>query len=59
MSTVNEKSKRDLITQLIVLIEQNTWLLAEQGFDLAPKIAALKLLKTEAEADEESNGCHS
>ena len=52
MTTVNDKVKRDFITQLIVLMEQNTRLLAEQGFDSAPKIAALKLLKTEAEADE-------
>ena len=54
MATINENAKRDFITQLIVLMEQNARLLAEQGFDPAPKVATLKQLKTEAEADEAS-----
>lgn len=52
MATINENAKRDFITQLIVLMEQNAALLTNQGFDPAPKVATLKQLKTEAETDE-------
>ena len=40
--SLNESKKRDFVTQLIVIIEQNASLLSDKGFDPAAKITQLK-----------------
>ena len=40
--SLNESKKRDFVTQLIVIMEQNAQLLTDKGFDPAAKIAELK-----------------
>ena len=42
MSNLTESRKRDFVTQLIVIMEQNAQLLTDKGFDPAAKIATLK-----------------
>jgi len=42
MSGLNDSKRRDFITQLIVVLEQNAQLLTAKGFDPANKIAQLK-----------------
>ena len=40
--SLNESKKRDFVSQLIVIMEQNAQLLSDKGFDPAAKIAQLK-----------------
>ncbi|RKD92128.1 hypothetical protein [Mangrovibacterium diazotrophicum] len=40
--SLNESKKRDFVTQLIVVLEQNTQLLTDKGFDPTAKITQLK-----------------
>ena len=52
MAGLNDATKRDFITQLSVIIEQNAQLLTDKGFDPAAKIGQLKkelLVADEAE----------
>jgi len=42
MAKMTESKKRDFTSQLIVIMEQNSQLLTDKGFDPAAKIAALK-----------------
>jgi len=53
MTSLNEAKKRDFVTQLIVIMEQNAQLLTDKGFDPAEKIATLK---QEMIAADESEG---
>jgi polyhydroxyalkanoate synthesis regulator phasin len=41
MGKMTESKKRDFVSQLIVIMEQNAQLLTDKGFDPAEKIAAL------------------
>lgn len=52
MTSLNEARRRDFVTQLIVIMEQNTQLLSDKGFDPAAKIAQLKLELTAADEAE-------
>ena len=47
--SLNESKKRDFASQLIVIMEQNTQLLTDKGFDPAVKIAQLKQELTSAD----------
>ncbi len=49
MASLNESKKRDFVTQLIVIMEQNAQLLTDKGFDPAAKIASLKEQMTAAD----------
>lgn len=49
MGNLTESKKRDFVTQLIVIMEQNAELLASKGFDPANKIGQLKEELTEAD----------
>jgi hypothetical protein len=42
MSKMTESKKRDFVSQLIVIMEQNSQLLTDKGFDPATKIAQLQ-----------------
>lgn len=42
MSGINESKKRDFVTQLIVVMQQNAELLSDKGFDPTAKIAQLQ-----------------
>jgi hypothetical protein len=53
MTGLGESKKRDFISQLIVILEQNTQLFDDKGFDVAAKISQLK---TELEAAETAEG---
>lgn len=52
MGNLNDSKKRDFVSQLIVLLEQNTQLLTDKGFDPAAKIDLLKQEMTTAEEAE-------
>jgi hypothetical protein len=52
MASLNESKKRDFVTQLIVIMEQNSQLLADKGFDPTAKIATLKEQMAVADAAE-------
>ena len=47
--SLNESKKRDFVSQLIVVLEQNSQLLTDKGFDPAAKIAELKQELTTAD----------
>ncbi len=51
--SLNESKKRDFVSQLIVILEQNTQSLTEKGFDPTNKITQLK---TELTAADEAEG---
>lgn len=42
MAKMNESGKRDFVQQMITILQQNTPLLTEKGFDPAVKIAQLQ-----------------
>lgn len=52
MSGLSDAKRRDFITQLIVVLEQNSQLLIAQGFDPAAKIAQLRAELTDLETKE-------
>ena len=52
MASLNESKKRDFVSQLIVIMEQNAQLLSDKGFDPEAKIAQLKLELTSADESE-------
>lgn len=51
--SLNESKKRDFVTQLVVIMEQNGKLLSDKGYDPAGKI---KQLKEEITAVEKAEG---
>uniref|UniRef100_UPI0032177DCA hypothetical protein n=1 Tax=uncultured Draconibacterium sp. TaxID=1573823 RepID=UPI0032177DCA len=51
--SLNESKKRDFVSQLIVIMEQNAQLLNDKGFDPATKIT---LLKEELGAADDAEG---
>ena len=53
MSKMTESKKRDFVSQLIVILEQNTQLLTDKGFDPTAKITQLK---TELTAADDAEG---
>jgi len=53
MAGLNESKRRDFVSQLIVILEQNTQLLTDKGFDPTAKITQLK---TELAAADEAEG---
>ncbi|NQU54341.1 MAG: hypothetical protein HQ522_17585 [Bacteroidetes bacterium] len=53
MGNLTESKKRDFVTQLVVIMEQNAQLLADKGFDPANKIDQLK---QELSAADEAEG---
>ena len=53
MSKMTESKKRDFVSQLIVILEQNRELLADKGFDPTAKITQLQ---TELEAADNAEG---
>ena len=52
MAKMSEGKKRDFVTQLIVITEQNAQLLTDKGYDPANKIAQLKQELTAADEAE-------
>ena len=50
--SLNESKKRDFVSQLIVIMEQNAQLLIDKGFDPAAKITELKQEMTAADEAE-------
>ena len=52
MAKMTEGKKRDFVTQLIVIMEQNAQLLTDKGYDPANKIAQLKQELTAADEAE-------
>lgn len=52
MTSLNESKKRDFITQLIVIMEQNAPLLTNKGFDPTAKLSQLKAEKASVEMTE-------
>ena len=52
MGNLTESRKRDFVTQLIVIMEQNAQLLSDKGFDPANKIDQLKQELTAADEAE-------
>jgi hypothetical protein len=54
MSGLTESKKRDFITQLIVIIEQNAELLTARGYDPTVKLAQLKAEKASVDQTEAS-----
>ena len=52
MTSLTESKKRDFITQLIVIIEQNAPLLTNKGFDPTGKLSQLKAEKALADLTE-------
>jgi len=42
MSGITESKKRDFVTQLVVIMQQNAQLLSDKGFDPTAKIAQLQ-----------------
>lgn len=52
MTTLNEKEKRDFISQTITIVEQEAASLNAAGFDPANRIAQLKGEMTDADAAE-------
>jgi hypothetical protein len=52
MGNLTESKKRDFVTQLVVIMEQNAQLLAEKGFDPVNKIEQLKQELTAADVAE-------
>ena len=52
MGKMTESKKRDFVSQLIVIMEQNAQLFKDKGFDPAEKIAALTQEITDADAAE-------
>ena len=52
MGNLTESKKRDFVTQLVVIMEQNAQLLADKGFDPANKIDQLKQELTAADEAE-------
>lgn len=42
MAKMNESGKRDFVSQMITIMQQNTTLLTDNGFDPAAKIAQLQ-----------------
>ncbi|WP_167616774.1 hypothetical protein [Maribellus sediminis] len=53
MAGMNEAKKRDFVSQLIVILEQNTQLLTDKGFDPTAKITQLQ---TELAAADDAEG---
>ena len=51
--SLNESKKRDFVTQLIVIMQQNAQLLSDRGFDPAAKITQLQ---QEMQAADEAEG---
>lgn len=49
---MNEAKKRDFVSQMISLVEEETAVLTEKGFDLTTKIEDLKTKKTGADKAE-------
>lgn len=52
MTSLTESRKRDFITQLIVIIEQNAGLLTARGYDPTAKLAQLKAEKASVDQTE-------
>ncbi|MCG6187449.1 hypothetical protein [Maribellus maritimus] len=52
MTTLNEKEKRDFVSQTIVILQQNEPALTEAGFDPGKRISALKEKQTVADEAE-------
>ncbi|RIH63325.1 hypothetical protein D1164_20270 [Mariniphaga sediminis] len=52
MGKMTESKKRDFVSQLVVIMEQNEQLLTDKGFNPQEKIAALKQEMTDADAAE-------
>jgi hypothetical protein len=52
MTSLTESKKRDFITQLIVIIEQNAPLLTNKGFDPTGKLSQLRAEKASADLTE-------
>jgi len=53
MAKMNESGKRDFVSQMITILQQNTTLLTDSGFDPTAKISQLQ---TELSAADESEG---
>lgn len=49
MAGMNEAKKRDFVSQLIVILQQNTQLLTDKGFDPTAKITQLQTLLADAD----------
>ena len=47
--SLNDSKKRDFVSQLVVILEQNTQLLTDKGFDPTAKIDQLKVEMTAAD----------
>jgi hypothetical protein len=52
MTSLNESRKRDFVTQLLLIMQQNAQLLVDKGFDPANKIAQLMQELTAADEAE-------
>ena len=52
MAKMTESKKRDFVSQLIVIMEQNAQLLTDKGFDPTAKIAQLKQELSQADQAE-------
>lgn len=53
MTSLSESKRRDFVSQLIVILEQNAQLLTDKGFDPSDKIAQLQ---TELTAADDAEG---
>lgn len=49
---MNEANKRDFVSQIISLVEEETTVLTEKGFDPSSKVEGLKTKKTSADKAE-------
>ncbi len=52
MAKMNEAKKRDFVTQIITLIEEEKYRLVDNGYDPTNKVDALKIKKKESDASE-------
>jgi hypothetical protein len=52
MSKMTEAKKRDFVTQIITLVEENQEELTDKGFDPAERVDELKVKKTTADTAE-------
>lgn len=52
MARLNEAEKRDFISQMIILVEQEKDRLMDNGYDASTKVNALKVKKNEADSSE-------
>lgn len=52
MSKMTEAKKRDFVTQIITLVEENQEVLSDKGFDPTNRVDELKVKKTTADTTE-------